>query len=169
MRKILSLVLVVVLLASTGIVAFAEEVDTQVKVKFEIPQEIKDKKNEIKEITKANIELRKQIVPTKAKRIHGLVNDLLSSGDIVSGSETEQKLMKMKEKFDTNINEYKEQFPDEFEILEGNRERLKEVKEELKALKGTKDYDAIERLLDEILEIKYENNECLNSIIEGLE
>lgn len=169
MKKILSLILVVVLLASTGIVAFAEEADTKVKIKSEIPQEIKDKNNEIKEITKANIELRKQIVPTKVKRIHGLVNDLLDSGDIVSGSETEEKLIKMKEKFATNIKEYEEKFPDEFEVLEGNKERLKEVKEELKALKGTKDYDAIENLLDEILEMKYENNESLYSIIEGLE
>lgn len=168
MKKILSLVLVVVLLGVTGVVAFAEEVET-VTVKSEIPQEIKDKMNEIKEITKANIELRKQIVPTKVRKIHRLVNGLLDSGDIVAGSETQEKLLKMKEKFDTNINEYKEQFPDEFEILEGNKERLKEVKEELKALKGSKDYDAIESLLDEILEMKYENNECLNSIIEGLE
>jgi len=171
MKKIILLSLVFVMVFGISAFAFDQspmETETKNRDVEEVPDILRELGQEIREITKENRDLKKQIMPPKISRMHRFVERLLDSGDIVPGSDTETRLKEMDAKFHEKIDEFKEEYPEEFQSLEENKESLDKYRDDLKELKGTQEFDEIENILENVLEIKLDNNEILKSILDKL-
>lgn len=171
MKKIILFALVFVMVFSLSAFAFGQspmQGETKNRYPEEIPESLRELGQEIREVTKENRDLKKQIMPPRISRMHRFVERLLDSGDIVLGSSTENRLKEMDEKFHEKIDKLKGEYPDEFQALEVNKEALDEYRDELKELKGTQEFEEIENILENILEIKLDNNEILKSILDKL-
>src|SRR6056297_4220798 len=134
MKKIILLSLVFVMVFGISAFAFDQspmETETKNRDVEEVPDILRELGQEIREITKENRDLKKQIMPPKISRMHRLVERLLDSGDIVPGSDTETRLKEMDAKFHEKIDEFKEEYPEEFQSLEENKEILKTLLENL--------------------------------------
>jgi len=171
MKKIILLSLVFVMVFGISAFAFDQspmETETKNRDVEEVPDILRELGQEIREITKENRDLKKQIMPPKISRMHRFVEKLLDSGDIVPGSDTENRLKEMDAKFHEKIDEFKEEYPEEFKSLEENKEILDEYRSDLKELKGTQEFKEFEKILENVLEIKLNNNEILKSLLDKL-
>ena len=79
MKKIITVGMILVLIFTTGVIVFAEEVnqphlDSEIS---ELPESIKEKMKEMKDMTKINMDLRQQIIPKKFKKMNRWDNNII--------------------------------------------------------------------------------------------